>query len=261
VQQPDRHGRDYERLISIAKNNNIFVIEDCAQATGAVYKGIKIGNYGDVAFYSSEQTKIFNTVKGGLAVTNDDIIGEQLSNIHKKLCTPDEEWIERQLYTLLLNYYQFKHQKRFILGDIYNLIYGNKRLQPYNDYEFQGRLSNNYMRQMPAPIAALALNQLHKIDYCNSLRRETAKNWDAWCEENGYKRPLIVDKSEPVYLRYPVLVEEGRKIDISWGRDELGVNIGIWFISHMHPANWKVEGCPNADKAVKRCINFPTLVG
>ena len=252
--------RDYERLISLAKNNNITVIEDCAQATGAMYKGIKVGNYGDVSFYSSEQTKIFNTAKGGVAVTNDENIGERLFDIQKKSSIADEDWIDRHLHTILLNYFQFKHPHRYFLGDIYDFMYGNKRLKAYADGEFSGRCDNNYVRQMPAPIAKLALNQLNKIDHYNSLRRETVHKWNAWCDNNGYKRPLIIEESEPVYLRYPVLVEEEKKRNSSWAREELGVNLGVWYVTHMHPTNWPVTGCPNADTAVKHCVNFPTLM-
>ena len=113
---------------------------------------------------------------------------------------------------------------------------------------------------MPAPISALALNQLKKIDRYNEQRRQTAKRWDRWSEENGYKRPLVLAKSTPVYLRYPILVEPEKKLDMYWATEELGVIIGNWFISHLHPAARRVEGCPNADKAVSSCINFPTLI-
>lgn len=60
--------RDYELILQIAKEYDLWVIEDCAHATGAEYKGRKVGNYGHVAFYSSEQSKVFTTIQGGMAV-------------------------------------------------------------------------------------------------------------------------------------------------------------------------------------------------
>ncbi len=66
--------RDYEALLELAQRHGLRVIEDCAHATGAVYKGTKVGNYGDVAFYSSEKSKIFNPIQGGMIVTNDNMI-------------------------------------------------------------------------------------------------------------------------------------------------------------------------------------------
>ncbi len=113
---------------------------------------------------------------------------------------------------------------------------------------------------MPSPIAAIGLNQLKKIDSYNEQRRQTAKKWDQWCENNGYKKPLITQKSVPVYLTYPVMVEPEKKSDISWAYKELGVSLGVWFVSNIHPATWRVNGCPNADLAVKQCVNFSTLL-
>jgi dTDP-4-amino-4,6-dideoxygalactose transaminase len=112
---------------------------------------------------------------------------------------------------------------------------------------------------MVAPIAAIGINQLKKIDHYNSLRRKNALQWDSWCENNGYDKPLALKDSIPVFLRYPIMVSSEKKKNSSWVTDEIGVRAGVWFLSHIHPVTWSVEGCPNADKAVQRCINLPTL--
>jgi dTDP-4-amino-4,6-dideoxygalactose transaminase len=112
---------------------------------------------------------------------------------------------------------------------------------------------------MPAPIAALGLNQFRKIDRYNAQRRDTARRWDNWCNDRGYQKPRVLEGSVPVFLRYPVLVEPERKRDRAWAVRELGLEAGVWFVSHLHPSKRRVEGCPNADQAVARCINFPCL--
>jgi len=71
---------------------------------------------------------------------------------------------------------------------------------------------------------------------------------------------MIIQNSIPVYLRYPVMVEPEKKSDTSWAYEELDVSLGVWFESNIHPADWPVEECPNADKAVKQCINFPGVL-
>ena len=80
-----------------------------------------------------------------------------------------------------------------------------------------------------------------------------------WCDEHGYRQPLILPGSQPVYLRYPVLVEEVKKRDTAWGLEQLGVRIGVWFQGNIHPIHKSIDGCPNADRAVRQCINFPCL--
>lgn len=61
-------------------------------------------------------------------------------------------------------------------------------------------------------------------------------------------------------VKYPVLVEAEKKRNRDWAMKELGINLGVWFVSNIHPAHCSVEGCPNADKAVRQSINFPSLL-
>jgi hypothetical protein len=56
-----------------------------------------------------------------------------------------------------------------------------------------------------------------------------------------------------------VLVNPEKKRDTSWSLKELGVEVGKWFVSNLHPSPRKISGCPEADKAVMQCVNFPTI--
>ncbi|MEK9149797.1 MAG: DegT/DnrJ/EryC1/StrS family aminotransferase, partial [Candidatus Desantisbacteria bacterium] len=67
---------DMDSTLDIAKRHNLRVIEDCAPALGADYKGRKVGTFGDAAFFSSQWSKVISTGLGGVAVTNDPEIGE-----------------------------------------------------------------------------------------------------------------------------------------------------------------------------------------
>lgn len=253
-------SRDYERIINIAKKHNIRVIEDCAHSTGAQFKNKRVGNYGDVAFYSTEQSKVFTTIQGGIAVTNDPSIAKRIREFYDQAALPDNDWLENQLSNVIYNYYTFKHPRKWWHGDIARLRYGSRVLISTTKEEEQGIKPHYYNRRMSDPIAAIGLNQLKKIDRYNETRRKNALRWDNWCDQNGYRKPSVIAGSTPVYLRYPVIVEPEKKRDISWARQELGVQIGIWFQTNIHPAQRIVNGCPNADKAVERCINFPGIL-
>jgi dTDP-4-amino-4,6-dideoxygalactose transaminase len=63
---------DMEALLSLAKDNGLFVIEDCAQAHGAKFNGKAVGSWGDIGVFSFCQDKIMTTGgEGGMLVTND----------------------------------------------------------------------------------------------------------------------------------------------------------------------------------------------
>jgi len=64
---------EMDEIVSLAKTNNLFVIEDCAQAHGAKYKGKSVGSFGDVAAWSFCQDKIITTgAEGGMLTTNSE---------------------------------------------------------------------------------------------------------------------------------------------------------------------------------------------
>ena len=69
---------DMAKIIEIAKKHNIKVIEDCAQAHGAEYKGKKvpISDVGCFSFYPSKNLGCYGD--GGMVVTNDEMIKEKL---------------------------------------------------------------------------------------------------------------------------------------------------------------------------------------
>jgi len=62
---------DMSEITNIAKKHNLFVIEDCAQSHGGIYKGQPLGTFGDVACWSFCQDKIITTAgEGGMIATN-----------------------------------------------------------------------------------------------------------------------------------------------------------------------------------------------
>lgn len=63
---------DMDPIMSLARQNDLKVIEDCAQAHGAVYKGRSVGSIGHVGAWSFCQDKIMTTGGEGGMVTTDD---------------------------------------------------------------------------------------------------------------------------------------------------------------------------------------------
>lgn len=253
--------RDYEALLALAERSGIVVVEDCAHATGAEFKGRKVGTRGKVGFYSSEQSKPMNTIQGGVVVTDDDRLAARLKEFQRNAPFPNADFVEALLYNVILQYYERKHPQRWLLGDLAEILYGDYRLVSTSNEELRGQKPAHYGCRMPAPIAALGINQLRKLDRYNTLRRSTAKRWDGWCKEHGYKPATVVPDSVPIFLRYPVIVEPARKLDRSWGKSELQVEVGEWFKGSLHPLSGAHPGCPQASMAVEQCINFPCLMG
>ena len=63
----------------LAEKNNLFVIEDCAQAHGAKYKGRSVGSIGHVGCWSFCQDKIMSTGgEGGMVTTDNKLLWKKM---------------------------------------------------------------------------------------------------------------------------------------------------------------------------------------
>lgn len=66
------HPADMDAIMAIARKHNLVVIEDCAQAHLAYYKGKLCGTFGDIACFSFQQSKHMTTGDGGMVISNEN---------------------------------------------------------------------------------------------------------------------------------------------------------------------------------------------
>jgi len=71
-----------DRIMEIAKEKNLKLIEDNCQSTGASFKGKKLGTFGDIGCFSFDYVKVMTTGEGGMVVTNDEEIYKQAEFYH-----------------------------------------------------------------------------------------------------------------------------------------------------------------------------------
>ena len=78
---------DMDPILQLAKNYNLKVIEDCAQALGTKYKGKKTGSLGDAGCLSFFPSKVLGAYgDGGMVVTNDPEIAEKVAMLRNHGC-------------------------------------------------------------------------------------------------------------------------------------------------------------------------------
>ena len=72
------HPADMDPIMDIARTHNLIVIEDAAEAHGALYKGHRVGGIGDIGMFSFYGNKIVTTGEGGMVVTNREDLAESM---------------------------------------------------------------------------------------------------------------------------------------------------------------------------------------
>ncbi len=101
---------DMQPILELAKQHNLRVIEDCAQAHGARYCGQHVGSMGDLGVFSFCQDKIMTTGgEGGMVVTNDSSLwknawslkdhGKCYDTVHHQQHPPGFRWLHKSFGT------------------------------------------------------------------------------------------------------------------------------------------------------------------
>ncbi|HVE41290.1 MAG TPA: DegT/DnrJ/EryC1/StrS family aminotransferase [Planctomycetota bacterium] len=69
---------DMDPIIDLCRRKGIRLIEDCAQAFGAIYKGKPVGTLGDIGCFSLQQTKHMTAGEGGMVVARDEALSRRM---------------------------------------------------------------------------------------------------------------------------------------------------------------------------------------
>jgi len=101
---------DMDPIMELAAEHNLFVIEDCAQAHGALYKGRSVGSIGDIGCWSFCQDKIITTGgEGGMVTTNNQELwkrmwsfkdhGKSWDAVYERVHPPGFRWLHESFGT------------------------------------------------------------------------------------------------------------------------------------------------------------------
>lgn len=68
---------DMDRIMSIANRHGLAVIEDCAHAHGAAWRGAGAGSIGDIGSFSFQRSKLMTSGEGGIVITSDELLRQR----------------------------------------------------------------------------------------------------------------------------------------------------------------------------------------
>jgi dTDP-4-amino-4,6-dideoxygalactose transaminase len=255
---------EMNNIVRVAKKHNLFLIEDSAHAIGSRYKGNEVGTIGDAAFFSSHWSKPVTTGLGGWTLVNNQDIKEKMERIYPQFLSPS--FIDA--LRLRLQYLAYsslgEHLVNSYAKDIYMVLskFG-LAVGSTSDEEFEGKLPKGYEKKMSSWQINLLQEKLRKINKCVEHRKWITSTYEALLNEKGIKTLKLQDGHEPVFLRYPLLVNDKDKVLEEAHKKRM--EIGDWYIApvNLNLERWKLVGyekgtCPIAEGICQHVINLPT---
>lgn len=86
------HPCDMSKIMKIASQYNLFVIEDCAEALGSKHHGHYVGTFGDISTFSFFGNKTITTGEGGMVVTNNRSLHERVVHLRGQGLSRNREY-------------------------------------------------------------------------------------------------------------------------------------------------------------------------
>ena len=91
------HPVDMDPVNAIAREHNLRVIEDCAEAHGALYNGRKVGGLGDAGCFSFYANKIITTGEGGMVTCHNAEVAARARNLKGLAFGTDNKFMHQDI--------------------------------------------------------------------------------------------------------------------------------------------------------------------
>ncbi|MBR2534211.1 MAG: DegT/DnrJ/EryC1/StrS family aminotransferase [Erysipelotrichaceae bacterium] len=187
---------DMEALLKIKEEYGIRIIEDAAHAFGSVYKGKKVGSFGDIACFSFDSIKVMTCGEGGCIITNDKDAAELIRI--KRLLGIDRKTMHTTDW-----------KKRSWKYDV-----------PVTGYRYHMSNIN----------AAIGLAQIKKLNGFIDYRKKVAKSYNSLLSDIPEIKLPVYDIDTITNFMYVIRVKNGKREELKQYLMDHDIESGISYI-------------------------------
>ena len=231
---------DMEAVMRIARRHNLAVIEDCAHALGARFRGQPAGTFGHGAFFSFQTLKPLNTYGGGIAVARDPDVQKRVADLAAAEPWPSRERVNKRLQ--LGRAQRVLIRPRVFTWTLFPLLWGasfvtgNPDVYLWEKIRSLSPLPEPYTERYSNAQAAIGLEALTLLDTWTTATQKHAQQLDATLSGTaGVRTPFVPEGYEHVYYQYCAEVPD--RADVIRHAIRRGVDV-----ESLH-----VDVCPSLD--------------
>ncbi len=250
---------DMAEILGIARRHGLAVIEDCAHALGAHYRGKPLGTLGDASFFSFQTLKPLNTYGGGMAVARDTRVAQRIAELSTSEPWPSEQRILSKLKV-------GKIQRVFIKPRVFTftawpILYFTSFTEATPDVYLWEKirslspLPDNYTERYANVQAALGMAGLDQIDEWTAAAQRHARVLDAALGSvPDVNVPRVPADRDHVYYQYCVYCpdrDEAVRQCIRHGVDIETLHVDVCTRLELFGFGDKPGDAPGAEKAAE----------
>lgn len=258
---------DMDRLGEIAERAGLKILEDCAHAHGARWRGKGVGSLGAAGSFSFQTSKLMTAGEGGIVVTNDPEIMDGLYALTN--CGRERPGKSHEVQVIGHNYRMTDLQAAILEVQLGRLEEQHARrnsniavleeaiggLEGLKTLARDERITTQAAYQCVLQYDAAALGGLHRDSFVAALNAEGVP-CDGQFYEAVYNSPLFRMNA----ARYPAWAEAGRKVDcpVAW---RAGYEEAIWlphqlFLGERKDVEQIVEAIAKVRREAQALIGF-----
>jgi len=206
------HGcpADMDRILAIARKHRLVVIEDAAQAHGAIYKGKKVGGLGDMGIFSFQASKNLPAGEGGMFVTNREELKERANRF--RMFGEDVRESDKKAYDPTRPLDGVREYNSLMMGWM------------YRSNEMTAALARSQLRRLDASLAQTRQNAKYLTEHLGTIPGIIPPRIPAECTSSYYQYRLRLDP-KPVGVTMPV---KAFRLKVMAALMAEGVEVSLW---------------------------------
>lgn len=245
-------GIPWEKVAEVkrAVGEDVYVVEDCAQAFGAKINAVAVGRFSDAAFYSFNRGKNLPTYDGGCIMTHSETLAFKLEEEIALIASPGFFMRISLALKLIALYASFKPYVYTLAHPVIahfkdNSVPEDFKVLRYSS--FQASLGDSLLKSSSQSFSKRYTNGRKLIDLLKGIQ--------------GIALPALSENSSPVFNRLPVVFKEPKTVDMVI--QELGragiESSRLYFrpLHHIFDLGYKKDDFPNAVYFAHRLLTLP----